>query len=117
MRACVFPCVLDHHYFRAAAASLLTLKNEGATLEVVTCVKRPPGIIEVCSYLLVESSNFKDAINTDQVGLGIGDETKIGEAEAAFTSVQDPKVTELTRLQITNYNWLSHILFPACGTL
>jgi len=59
---------------RAAAASLLTLKAQGATLEVITSVKRPPGIIEV--------------------GLGIGDGTRIGEAESAFTSVQEPKLVE-----------------------
>jgi len=59
---------------RAAAASLLTLKAQGATLEVVTSVKRPPGIIEV--------------------GLGIGDGTRIGEAETAFTTVQEPKLVE-----------------------
>ena len=40
-----------HTYIRAAAASLLSLKAEGATLEVVTSVKRPPGIVEVCSAL------------------------------------------------------------------
>ena len=33
-----------------------------------------------------------------QVGLGIGDETRIGEAESAFTSVQEPKVNALTDL-------------------
>ena len=57
---------------RAAAASLLSLKAGGITLEVVTCVKRSPGIVEV--------------------GLGIGDESRLREAEAAFTSVPDPKV-------------------------
>jgi len=59
---------------RAAAASLLSLKAEGATLEVVTSVKRPPGIVEV--------------------GLGIGNEDRLGEAISAFTSVQEPKLVE-----------------------
>ena len=51
---------------------MLSLKAGGITLEVVTCVKRSPGIVEV--------------------GLGIGDESRLREAEAAFTSVPDPKV-------------------------
>ena len=51
----VYVFVLDQPHFRAAAASLLTLKAQGATLEVVTSVKRPPGIIEVRICLLVES--------------------------------------------------------------
>jgi len=59
---------------RAAAASLLSLKAGGITLEVVTCVKRSPGIVEV--------------------GLGIGDESRLREAEAAFTSVPDPKAVD-----------------------
>jgi len=61
---------------RAAAASLLSLKAEGATLEVVTSVKKQsgPGIVEV--------------------GLGIGDEDRLGEAVSAFTSVQEPKLVD-----------------------
>jgi len=61
---------------RAAAASLLSLKAEGATLEVVTSVKKQsgPGIVEI--------------------GLGIGDEDRLGEAVSAFTSVQEPKAVD-----------------------
>ena len=39
-------CLLSP-YLRAAAASLLSLKAQGADLEVITSVKRPPGIAEV----------------------------------------------------------------------
>ena len=39
-------CLL-YPYLRAAAASLLSLKAQGADLEVITSVKRPPGIAEV----------------------------------------------------------------------
>ena len=48
--------VLDKTYFRAAAASLLSLKAEGATLEVVTSVKKQsgPGIVEVITHLLFQ---------------------------------------------------------------
>ena len=63
---------MNRKSLRAAAASLLSLKAGGITPEVVTCVKRSPGIVEV--------------------GLGIGDESRLREAEAAFTSVPDPKV-------------------------
>ena len=43
--------------FRAAAASLLSLKAEGANLEVVTSVKKQSGsgIVEVCTPLLFDS--------------------------------------------------------------
>ena len=87
---CLFFAGLDHPYFRAAAASLLTLKAQGATLEVITSVKRPPGIIEVQTHLLFEKNYHQEC--QKQVGLGIGDGTRIGEAESAFTSVQEPKV-------------------------
>jgi len=61
---------------RAAAASLLSLKAEGATLKVVTSVKKQsgPGIVEV--------------------GLGIGNEDRLGEVISAFTSVQEPKLVD-----------------------
>ena len=81
--------VLDHPCFRAAAASLLSLKAEGATLEVVTSVKKQsgPGIVEVSTvHFLFLFLNF------EQVGLGIGNEDRLGEAVSAFTSVQEPKV-------------------------
>ena len=60
---CLFFAGLDHPYFRAAAASLLTLKAQGATLEVITSVKRPPGIIEVQTHLLFEKTIIKNAKN------------------------------------------------------
>ena len=45
-----------HSNFRAAAASLLSLKAEGANLEVVTSVKKQSGsgIVEVCTPLLFD---------------------------------------------------------------
>ena len=81
--------MLDHPCFRAAAASLLSLKAEGATLEVVTSVKKQsgPGIVEVSTVQFLFLF-----LNFQQVGLGIGDEDRLGEAVSAFTSVQEPKV-------------------------
>ena len=50
-----------HSNFRAAAASLLSLKAEGANLEVVTSVKKKsgPGIVEVSTPLLFDRSISK----------------------------------------------------------
>ena len=88
-------CLLSP-YLRAAAASLLSLKAQGADLEVITSVKRPPGIAEVrycenqCVKLTLSTEMKKQPVV--QVGLGIGTADLIGEAEAAFTAVQDPEV-------------------------
>ena len=91
--------VLDDPYVRAAAASLLSLKAEGATLKVVTSVKKQsgPGIVEVCMFnetgLLTIKFKWKFYFwISKQVGLGIGNEDRLGEVISAFTSVQEPKV-------------------------
>lgn len=46
-----------------------------------------PGIVEVCTVHMLFLF-----LNVQQIGLGIGDEDRLGEAVSAFTSVQEPKV-------------------------
>ena len=45
-----------------------------------------------------------------QVGLGIGNEDRLGEAISAFTSVQEPKVDLLDATAVP------YLPPPACGT-